>query len=80
MPSIVTYTKNLVSGPKKGTKYVEKTEISSPASWKKAMQLKLQLMQITDLFPQKDPVTGALCYVTDIKVESTADEEQLQSA
>lgn len=62
----VTYTKNLVSGAKKGTKYVEEQVVDSK---RKSLALQLLLMEITDLHPQTDPVTDCLCYVTNISEE-----------
>src|ERR1700722_15927424 len=79
MPTRVTYVKNLVSGPKKGTNSVETVDIASPHSMKKAMILKGKLMQVTDLFPQTDPVTGALCFITNIELEKLPDEQKAEA-
>ena len=59
----VTYRKNIVTGDKKDSSYVEEQILTSP---EQALAFRQHLAEITDLFPAKDPVTDELCFVTDV--------------
>lgn len=66
----VSYKKNFVTGPQKGTS-VETTQ--DVRGWDQALNFARMLAEVTELFPAVDPETEETCFVTDIKSVEISD-------